>query len=78
MTEGTKDHVLDILAELSAQYIEIEKLVSEAMQDYSDAEEIDDTDARTKALKEAERYMEAYANVRKAIKILNDAREGIE
>ena len=75
MTEGTKGHVLDIIAELSEQYIKIEKLASEAMHDYSDAV---DMDARWKAFKEMECYMDAHAAVIKAIKILNGARKGIE
>ncbi len=77
MTEDTKGHVLDIIAQLSGQYIEIEKLASEAMQDYSGAAEIGDIDARWKAFKEMECYMDAHAAVIKAIKILSDARGGI-
>lgn len=78
MTEETKSHALDIIAQLSEQYLEIEKLASEAMQDYSGAVEIGDMDARWKAFKEMECYMDAHAAVIKAIKILRDAREGIE
>ena len=75
MTEETKGHVLDIIAQLTEQHVEIEKLASEAMQDYSGAM---DMDARWKAFREMERYMDAHAEVRKAIKILRDARKGIE
>lgn len=78
MTEDTKRHALDIIAQLSVQRVEIEKLASEAMQDYSGAEEIGDMDAGQKAFKEMECYMDAHAAVRKAIKILSDARGGIE
>lgn len=78
MTEETKGHVLDIIAQLTEQHVEIEKLASEAMQDYSGAMEIGDMDARWKAFREMERYMDAHAEVRKAIKILSDARKGIE
>lgn len=78
MTEDTKRHALDIIAQLSEQYLKIEKLASEAMHDYSDAAEIGDMDARWKAFKEMECYMDAHAAVIKAIKILNDARKGIE
>ena len=77
MTEETKSHVLDIIAQLSEQHIEIESLVREATQDYCDAEETNDVDASMKAFEEMERYMEAYAEVKKAIKILSDARGGI-
>lgn len=78
MTEGTKEHILDIIAELYAQNAEIEKLASDAMQDYSGAAGIGDMDARWKAFKEMECYMDAHAAVSKAAKILSDAREGIE
>lgn len=78
MTDETKSHALDIIAQLSEQYLEIEKLAREAMQDYSGAAEIGDMDARWKAFKEMECYMDAHAAVIKAIKILNDARKGIE
>lgn len=75
MTEGTKAHITDIILELDAQHNEISKLVDEAMQDYSDAAEIDDMDAQHKAFREIECYMDAYSAVRKAIRILKDARE---
>lgn len=78
MTEETKSHALDIIAQLSEQYLEIEKLVGEALQDYGDASDVDDNTAKMKAFSEMTRYAHAYANVRKAIKILRDAREGIE
>lgn len=78
MTEETKSHALDIIAQLSEQYIEIEKLTSEAMQDYSGAALSGNMDARWKAFKEMECYMDAHAAVIKAIKILSDARKGIE
>lgn len=78
MTEETKSRVLDIIAQLTEQYIKIESLAREdAMQDYSDAVESNDMYAETKAFKEMECYMEAYAKVRKAVKILSDARGGI-
>lgn len=78
MTEETKGHVLDIIAQLTEQYIKIERLVcNDAMQDYSDAVEAGDMDARMKAFKEMECYTEAYAEVRKATKILYDVRGGI-
>lgn len=76
MTEGTKAHITDIILKLEAQRYEIEKLVDEATQDYSDAAEIDEMDAQAKAFKEIERYMDAYVEVRKVIRILTDAREG--
>lgn len=78
MTEEMKRHALDIIAQLSKQYLEIEKLAREAMHDYSGAAEISDMDARWKAFEEMECYMNAHAAVIKAIKILNDARKGIE
>lgn len=75
MTEGTRAHIADIILELSAQHNEISKLVDEAMQDYSDAAEIEDMDAEHKAFGEIEYYMDAYSAVRKAIRILKNARE---
>ena len=75
MTEETKDHVLDIIAQLSEQYLDIEKLVGEAMQDYGDAAEVSDLESKSKAFNEIQDYVEAYAEVRKAIRILSDARE---
>lgn len=78
MTDETKDRVLDIIAQLTEQYIKIERLArNDAMQDYSNAVMAIDVDARMMAFEEMERYMEAYAEVRKAIKILSDARGGI-
>jgi hypothetical protein len=78
MTEDTKGHALDIIAHLMEQGTEIEKLVSEAMWDYSDGVEADDPVLKTTALNEMERYTQAYAEVRKAAKILKCVREGIE
>lgn len=78
MTDETKGRVLDIIAQLTEQYIKIERLArNDAMQDYSNAVMAIDVDARMMAFDEMERYMEAYAEVRKAIKILSDARGGI-
>ena len=76
MTEETKSHVLDIIAQLSGQYIEIESLArNDAMKDYSNAVMAIDVDARMMAFEEMKRYMEACAEVRKAINILRDAQE---
>lgn len=79
MTDETKDQVLDIIAQLTEQYIKIESLArNDAMKDYSNAVMAIDVDARMMAFEEMKRYMEACDKVRKAIKILSDAREGIE
>lgn len=73
MKEGTKGHVLNIIAQLTVQYNKIYRLGrDEAMQDYRNAVEAGDVDAKIKALDEAECYMKACAEVRKAIKILRD------
>ena len=74
MTEDTKRHVLDIIAQLSEQYIEIEKLVGEAMHDYGDAT-VSDMESKARAFNEIQDYVEAYADVRKATRILSEARE---
>lgn len=79
MTDETKDQVLDIIAQLTEQYIKIESLArNDAMKDYSNAVMAIDVDARMMAFEEMKRYMEACDKVRKAINILRDAREGIE
>lgn len=70
MTEGTRAHVADIILELDNQGNEIEKLVGEAMQDYSMASETNDPGAQVVAFGEMESYTEAYAALRKATKIL--------
>lgn len=76
MTEDTKRHALDIIAQLSVQRVEIEKLASEAMQDYSDAVEVDDMDARKKAFREAECYVAASMAIGRAITELEKVKEG--
>ncbi len=62
--------------ELDAKCDEIEALANEAMQDYSDAVEIDDIDARKKAFREAECYVAASMAIRRAINELKKAKEG--
>lgn len=59
------------ILELDAQRDEIE-----AMQDYSDAVEIDDMDARKKAFREAECYVAASIAVGRAITELKKVKEG--
>lgn len=78
MTEGTRTHVTDVIVALDDQCDEIERLVRDAMREYSMASETNDPGAQVVAFGEMESYTEAYAAVRKAIKILNDARKGIE
>ena len=58
------------ILELDNQGNEIEKLVGEAMQDYSMATETNDPGAQVVAFGEMESYTEAYAALRKATKIL--------
>ena len=62
--------------ELDAKRDEIEALANEAMQDYSDAVEIDDIDARKKAFREAECYVAASMAIGRAINELKKAKEG--
>lgn len=64
------------ILELDAQRDEIEALANEAMQDYSDAVEIDDMDARKKAFREAECYVAASMAVGRAITELQKVKEG--
>lgn len=64
------------ILELDAQRDEIEALANEAMQDYSDAVEIDDMDARKKAFREAECYVAASMAVGRAITELKKVKEG--
>lgn len=78
MTEGTRTHVTDVIVALDDQCDEIERLVRDAMREYSMASETNDPGAQVVAFGEMESYTEAYAAVRKAIKILSDARKGIE
>ncbi len=73
MTEGTRAHITDIIVALDDQCDEIERLVGEAMQDYGGAVEVNYQGAKTVAFKEMESYTEAYATLRKAIKILEGA-----
>ena len=64
------------ILELDAQRDEIEALANEAMQDYSDAVEIDDMDARKKAFREAECYVTASMAIGRAITELEKVKEG--
>lgn len=64
------------ILELDAKRDEIEALANEAMQDYSDAMEIDDMDARKKAFREAECYVAASMAIGRAINELKKAKEG--
>lgn len=64
------------ILELDAKRDEIEALANEAMQDYSDAVEIDDMDARKKAFREAECYVAASMAIGRAINELKKAKEG--
>ncbi len=64
------------ILELDAQRDEIEALANEAMQDYSDAVEIDDMDARKKAFREAECYVAASMAIGRAITELEKVKEG--
>lgn len=70
MTEETRAHVADIIVALDNQRDEIERLVGEAMQEYSMASEANDPGAQVEAFGEMESYTEAYAALRKATKIL--------
>lgn len=70
MTGGTREHIADVIVALDSQRDEIERLVSEAMQEYSMASEANDPGAQVKAFGEMESYTEAYAALRKATKIL--------
>lgn len=70
MTEGTREHIADVIVELDSQSDEIERIVGEAMQEYSMASEANDQGAQVEALGEMESYTEAYAALRKATKIL--------
>lgn len=70
MTEGTRAHIADIIVALDDQRDEIERLVGEAMQEYSMAMEKNDPGAQVVAIGEMESYTEAYAVLRKATKIL--------
>lgn len=78
MTEGTRAHVADIILELDDQRDEIERLVGEAMQEYSMASEANDPGAQAEAFGEMESYTEAYAALRKATKILEKVWGGSE
>ena len=64
------------ILELDAQRDEIEALANEAVQDYSDAVEIDDMDARKKAFREAECYVAASMAIGRAITELEKVKEG--
>ena len=64
------------ILELDAKRDEIEALANEAMQDYSDAMEIGDMDARKKAFREAECYVAASMAIGRAINELKKAKEG--
>lgn len=64
------------ILELDAQRDEIEALANEAMQDYSDAVEVDDMDARKKAFREAECYVAASMAIGRAITELEKVKEG--
>ena len=64
------------ILELDAQRDEIEALANEAMQDYSDAVEIDDMDDRKKAFREAECYVAASMAIGRAITELEKVKEG--
>lgn len=64
------------ILELDAKRDEIEALANEKMQDYSDAVEIDDMDARKKAFREAECYVAASMAIGRAINELKKAKEG--
>lgn len=64
------------ILELNAQCDEIEALANEAMQDYSDAVEIDDMDARKRAFRKAECYVAASMAVGRAITELKKVKEG--
>lgn len=68
--------ISDTILELNAQRDEIEALANEAMQDYSDAVEIDDMDARKKAFRKAECYVAASMAVGRAIAELEKVKEG--
>ena len=70
MTEGTRTHVTDVIVALDGQCDEIERLVRDAMREYSMASETNDPGAQVVAIGEMESYTEAYATLRKAIKIL--------
>lgn len=70
MTGGTRAHIADVIVALDNQRDEIERLVGEAMREYSMASEKNDPGAQAVAIGEMESYTEAYATLRKAIKIL--------
>lgn len=70
MTGGTRAHIADVIVALDNQRDEIERLVGEAMQEYSMASETNDPGAQVEAFGEMESYTEAYAALRKATKIL--------
>ena len=70
MTGGTRAHIADVIVALDSQRDEIERLVGEAMQEYSMASEANDPGAQVEAFEEMESYTEAYAALRKATKIL--------
>ena len=76
MTEGTRAHITDIIVALDDQRDEIERLVGEAMQEYSMAMEKNDPGAQVVAIGEMESYTEAYAVLRKATKILEKTWSG--
>ena len=69
MTGGTRGHIADVIVALDSQCDEIERLVTEAMQEYSMASEANQG-AQVEAFGEMESYTEAYAALRKATKIL--------
>lgn len=75
MTEETKERITNIIVDLNVKRGELERLVRDTMQDYSDAVEINDPGAQVVTFGEVEHYMEAYASLTKAIKILRSARE---
>lgn len=70
MTGGTRAHIADVIVALDNQSDEIERLVGEAMQEYSMASEANDPGTQVEAFGEMESYTEAYAALRKATKIL--------
>lgn len=70
MTEGTRANIADVIVALDDQCDEIERLVGGAMREYSMASETNDSGAQVVAIGEMESYTEAYATLRKAIKIL--------
>lgn len=69
-------YVSGVIEGLELQREKARVLLDDAVQDYIDAMEDDDMDARTEALGEAECYAAASTAIAKAIDYLKKAREG--